>query len=119
MNNVFGFVYENTRCFADPLKVRRVLLEGTDGRAWTYVRDLALYKEQLAQPLEEGTTPEQLAAHQAVLRLNIARLEGALAEAAIEAFELPPFNPKDGSGCTELIVLTILAQYMEFAAGKG
>lgn len=125
MNSVFQYTHDGVTQYADALKVRRILLNKTDGRAWTYIRDLAATKD--AKELidketenEDGSpvTPEQREARHAIARVQIANLEGILATAAIEAFEFAPFNPEDGSGCTELDALILLQQYMEFAAGK-
>lgn len=118
MHGIFAYTIGDVTVHYDPLKVRRILLEKTDGRAWTYVRDLALMKQE-SEGLADVLPVETREAQQAVLRVKIARLEGVLAAATVEAFELSPFSPEDGSGWTEMAALTLLAQYMEFAAGKG
>jgi hypothetical protein len=116
---VFEYTYRDETRFADPLRVRRLLLQHTDGRAWTYVRDLAVRKAEKTEiENNQDLSPEQREAHLAINRVESANLEGILATAAVEAFDLPEFDPSDGTGTTELEALTLLQGYMEFAAGK-
>lgn len=120
MDAVFEYIVDGHTLYADALKVRRLLLANTEGRAWTYTRDLALLKDEANTiKQDQGLTPEQLEARLSINRVSVANLEGILAKAAVAAFEFPPFNPEDGSGCTELVALTTLSRYMDFAAGKG
>lgn len=115
MQAVFSYTMGDVTYHADAVKVRRILLSNTDGRAWTYIRELALAREKL-ESTQNNTLEDE--ANRAIARVSAANLEGILAQAAVIAFEQPPFNPEDGSGCTELEAMLILAQYMEFAAGK-
>ena len=119
MESVFKYSIKGIELYADALRVRRLLLSKTDGRAWTYIRDLALLKEEAAKIKEDPElTTEQREARLGINRVSTANLEGMLSAAAIHAFEFPPFDQNDGSGVTELEALVVLSQYMDFAAKK-
>lgn len=120
--------------YEDPLKVRRGLLEYTDGRCWEYASDLSTMTDELVKLREQQAMLQMGAANEnaeqaaerirveATVRMQtiaIAKLEGVLAKAAIEAFEFQPLNPEDGKGVTELEALEVLTQFLGFAEGKG
>ena len=120
MDSVFTYAVADKTYYADALKVRRILLSHTDGRAWTYVRDIATIKEDIDSLNADANIDKEVKeAKLGLARMAVSRLEGILAEAAVTAFEWTPFDPATGDGCTELTALTVLSEYMEFAAGKG
>lgn len=123
MQAVFTYQFRGENLHADAVKVRRLLLANTDGRAWSYIRDLAVEKargEELRGQLTATNGGDaELEALIAVNRVQVANLEGTLAQAAIVAFEFAPFDPRTGDGATEMDALGVLQQYMDFAAGKG
>lgn len=119
MQAKFSFQYNGVTLHADAYKVRRLLLSNTDGRAWTYIRDLAVLKQDAEKIKDDPNLgDEQREAQLALNRMAQVKIEGILAEATITAFEFEPFNPEDGTGATEIDALSLLHLYMEFAAGK-
>ena len=160
--NVFPFTVGDSHCYADPMKVRRVLLQHTMGKCWSVVREIRRSQDELTDARNKAdelrkelettpTTEDELKvfaeiqkAHAeqkqtnlpfdqfpraykadmyegkvAILSNKIAQLEGTLAGAAYEAFDLPPFKLDDGSGVTESEALGVLKLFLEYAEGKG
>jgi len=82
------------------------------------MHDLAVFKRQL---VELGILDQELETTKAAIainQLNSCKLEGILAEAAIEAFNFQSLNVETGEGVTEIEALEILGRYMEYAEGK-
>jgi len=152
--NVFSYELDEKQRFADPVKVRRTLLEVTSGRLWGIVQEInrtnnviddankhieRLTADLSANPPTEDeikfdqtkrtTTPfdqlprtvqlEAYTGQLAITTQRVAQHEGVLAEAAVTAFDLPPFDPETGEGTTEIEALLILRAYLEYAEGKG
>lgn len=160
--NVFTFNVGEKVCYADPLKVRRVLLQQTMGKCWGLVRKINRTKElidefrkkaaNLEKDLEVNpTTPEEMGkiqelqqlraenkqptlpfdqlprafqldgyeGHVAVYCREAAELEGVLANASYQAFDLPPLDLEKGEGVSETEVLAIFKTFLEYAEGKG
>jgi len=111
----FVYTVQGDKLFADPLRVRRLFLEATDGRGWQYIADLDRARTELDKLT--GDDPK-IVAQRAVLEVAKVKIEGALAEATITAFDMPPFDPTTGEGVTEYDALDILRQFMEYAEGK-
>lgn len=123
---LFIYEYGGQQIYADPFKIRRILLEHTDGRAWEYMhalydlkqaeKELRVQEEQVQPGTPDG---ERVKAQLALNLISSSKLEGVLAGATMEAFEFSPIDPESGQGITEDSALEILAKYMEFAEGKG
>lgn len=128
MKEVFTYVIQDQTIYDDPLRVRRKLLAATHGRAWTYLHDLTRLKDALrtaeagAETARTGDNREEFERAEAQVAIHVvevANLEGLLAEASMAAFDLSPLDPATGEGVTELEALNVLMQYMVFAEGKG
>lgn len=121
----FDHVIQGENIYDDPFRIRRLLLEHTDGRCWRYLRDLAELNVQLAtlqsteQLLTEAAEKEKCVADIAVTVTAIVKLEGILVTAGYAAFELMPLNRETGEGVTEIEVMESLKLFIEFAEGKG
>lgn len=124
MENAFKCVVQGVTAYFDPIKIRRILLETSEGRCWTRIRELQALKEELdAYQVEEaGDVAEprksQLDALVAINLTETARLEGLLAAFAHEAFEFIPLNQDTGDGVGEEESLEALRDFMDFAEGK-
>lgn len=114
----FDYEIQGNTLFADALKVRRGLLENTDGRAWIYIRDLDTLKTEAVKLSDAAKTPE-VDAQTAINALAVVRLEGILAQATRNAFDMIPVDPETGVGVSEYEALLLLQKFMEYAEGKG
>lgn len=118
MRTVFTYELESGETFhSDPLAVRRILLERTDGRAWTYINDLNTIRSDIAE-IQQKEQDEQTKAQLAIASVGVAKLEGLLAQATMDALGYSPIDPVTGEGMTEFAALELLAKFMEFAEGK-
>lgn len=86
--------------YADPLAVRRRLMQTTHG--------------EFDQILSDSAEPEPGTEDIGVMA-RIAAQE-KLAACARETFNLPPINPATGEGFTEAIALNVLDQFLEWLA---
>jgi hypothetical protein len=86
----------------------RLLLQHTAGRLNDLCAEANRTSKDNPQPVQAGT--HEYAISQAA--------RGALAEAAIHAFGLPPFDPLTGQGALEDEALAILREFMDWAAQK-
>jgi hypothetical protein len=124
--NRYTFLLDGKKVYLDSLKIRRELLSATHGRVWAYLRDLAILKDahKELQDTKENLQDlskkdrEVVEAKLAVAAVSIANLEGTIAEAAYKAFNLLPIDPETGEGTSEVAVLGILSDYMEYVQGK-
>jgi hypothetical protein len=152
--DVFGFRVGEQQRYADPVRIRRLLLEQTAGRMWAIVQEvnrtnqlidysqervnrlLADLRDNPPTDVEKtfdrnnlSTTPfdqlpravqlESFTGQQAVNAQKLASYEGVMADAALYAFELPPFVPATGEGTTDGEALSVLRDYLGYAEGKG
>ncbi len=108
--------------FADPVKVRRLLLSHSDGRFWSWVADAARNQKEMAEARQAtGDDPEAMARIEAALAIHrsaIAELEGKIASAAYVAFGVPPMDTDTGDGVTEGEVLQVVRDFLEYAEKK-
>jgi|SRR6185436_7868776 len=123
MSRTFSYAIQGQTLHDDPFKIRRILLEQTDGRCWKYLGDLSKISKELDELIAvestlRGGELEQCQAKIAISRVAISKLEGVLAKATMEAFDFEELNRETGDGVTELEALLILKQYMEYAEGK-
>ena len=103
--------------YADPLVLRRAILSVTKGRCWEWAKTAKEYQAVLAGMPNEDT--EEIRARRADLCVRLSELEGVLAGAAFEAFELERIDPETGHGVTETAALEILQSFLEWLEGKG
>lgn len=89
--------------YADPLVVRRRLMQTTHG--------------EFDQILADASEPDPGAPLEADIGV-MARItaQEKLAACARETFNLPPINPATGEGFTEAIALNVLDQFLEWLA---
>lgn len=120
MSRTFDFTIQGESIKVDPFKIRRLLLEHTDGRCWRYAADLAKLAKDLEDLREqEKVSPtEELVAQISVTLLAMVKVEGILANAAMEAFEFAELNLATGEGVTEFEALEVFKKYIEYAEGK-
>lgn len=104
---IFGYHDGQRERYADPLVLRRTLIRACDG-------DLdGLWRAAAEPETREGATPDpgaELARQDAQERFN---------QAVRKAFELLPFDPATGQGCTEAMVLAVWEKWAGFLRGEG
>lgn len=112
---IFSFVYKGEMRFADPVKVVRLMLQHTAGLWDRICKDVnRLYPsrpedDDHPRPAAQPGTPEYAQGQAA---------RGVLAEAALAAFGLPPFDPYTGQGALEDEALTILGEFTAWQKQK-
>lgn len=101
---------------ADPLVLRRMILQGTSGRAWEWAKAAKAYEKQLAEVGDQQG--EEADAKRAEFSTRQAELEEWLAGAAMQAFGLEPVDPATGFGVTETAALRTLYDFFAWLEKK-
>lgn len=107
---------QHGRFYADPLVIRRGLLLVTSGRCWEWAGQARLLEQNLDK-CAEGDDVESIASR-AEFSMQLADIEGKLAEAAFQAFGLPKIDKSTGQGISEAVALGLLQDYLGWVEEK-
>lgn len=103
--------------YADPMAVRRRLLAASDGRLWEWARRAR--EHQLALAAAGDAPGEEADARRAESSARLAECEGAMADAAYQAFDgFAPIDPTTGFGTPEAVALGVLRGFLEWLEQK-
>lgn len=109
---IFPYVVQGQQLWADPIRVLRLLLQHTQGRLNDLCRQANRLLDQTRDngpPPAEPGTPEYVLAQES---------RGRLADAAVAAFGLPPFDPFTGQGVLENEAFDVLVAFMDWQEQK-
>lgn len=113
---------------SDPLRLRRAVINASQGRAFEWVTSINLLQKRLKEiqnvdvsSLEDPKLKEQILAERAEWSRVIADIEGQLAIAAFQAFDLLPLGQDDEGNVTgigEVGALRIMQEFLEWLEKK-
>lgn len=107
---------EGTTLYADPLMLRRRLLQETHGRCMEWAKRAKTLQSDI-DAIGDGDD-EESKAKRAEWSRQLADLDGHLANATFEAFGFERVDPSTGFGMTELGALEVLYAFLEWLEKK-
>ena len=110
--NVFGFQYQGTLVYADPIAVLRALKLATRGRLSKLIEEANAINPVPGPDAAPPPDPED------PRHLTALLARGGLAGAVVSAFGLPPFDPMSGQGTLEEEALDLLRAFLEWQHAK-
>ena len=102
---VFRYQVDDRTVYADPLALRRRLVQATGG--------------EINQLLREAADPPPGGAYDPSQELACLAARERLAAAILAAFDLPPFDPATGGGTTEAVALAPLWEFTDWLEKNG
>lgn len=119
MNLVFEGTVRGVKYHFDPFTVRRGLLTESHGRIWDHIHAANGFKTELETLRSTSDAdPEITKSKIAIAEVSLANAEMLISRAAYAAFNLASVNMQAGDGVTELEILELLRQFLEYAEGK-